>query len=127
MSTKGPSNRYGNTNGSKGTGQATEKINYPWAKAFNKNTMSKHEHHAKKMGYNSFDDYAAAAVRFANTVDRANYKSVIDKYGTTYKWDPRTQNLVVVDKSGYVITFYRMSDGFTYTDKKGKDVKKYGK
>lgn len=42
MSTKGPSRRYGNTRGAHHRGEISEDIGYPWAKDFNKWTLTGH-------------------------------------------------------------------------------------
>ena len=76
MPTKGPSMRYGNTNGAHHRGEATQNINYPWAKDFNKNRLKKHfKDHGGDFGANTKEEYAAKAVHFANEVDRKNYKT----------------------------------------------------
>lgn len=122
MATKGASMRYGNTNGSHHQGEATKNINYPWAKEFNSNGLKNHfRDHGKEFGANSKEQYAAMAVHFANEIDREHYKSVIDKSGTTYKYDTRDGRLALVTKDGYVISYYHAVKKFTYTDKKGKE------
>lgn len=123
MSTKGPSRRYGNTRGAHHRGEISEDIGYPWAKDFNKWTLTGHfKKHAKELGNQSPAELASKAVHFANEIDRIHYRSVIDKYGTTYKYDPRDGRLVIVSKEGYVITYYTVRKSFTYKDKKGNKV-----
>ncbi len=120
MSTKGPSNRYGNTKGSRHQGEATENINYQWAKGFNKGGLDRHfKNHGKEVGATSKEQYSAKAVHFANTIDRNNYKSVVDYKGTTYKYDPRNGLMVEVSKDGYVISFRHLGKKFWYNPKKG--------
>lgn len=71
MSTKGASMRYGNTNGAHYRGEATEKINYQWAKDFNKGGIERHyRDHGEEFGAKSKEEYAAKAVHFANEIDR---------------------------------------------------------
>lgn len=90
MSTKGASNRYGNTRGSRGQGEPTEDINYAWARAFNKKGLEGHfSRHGQEFNFNSKEQYAAHAVKFANHIDRKKYKSVVDWHKTTYKYDPK--------------------------------------
>ncbi|MBE6136313.1 MAG: hypothetical protein E7181_03505 [Erysipelotrichaceae bacterium] len=126
MATKGASLRYGNTNGAHHRGEATQNINYPWAKDFNKKRLDYHfERHGKEFGAKSRKDYAAKAVHFANEIDRQHYKSVVDKYGSTYKYDPRNSRLAIITKDGYVVTYHHTGDKFTYTNKKGKEVTKW--
>ena len=124
MPTKGPSMRYGNTNGAHHRGEATQNINYPWAKDFNKNRLKKHfKDHGGDCGANTKEEYAAKAVHFANEVDRKNYKSVIDYHGTTYKYDPRNGSYAAITKDGYVVTYYKpRKGGFWYYPKKGTKV-----
>lgn len=126
MSTKGASNRYGNTNGSKHQGQATRHTNYPWAKDFNKGGIDKHfKEHGKEFNAKTKQEYAAKAVHFANDVDKKHYKSVVDKDGSTYKYDPRDGRLAIITKDGYVVTYHHTGNKFTYTNKKGKVITKW--
>lgn len=126
MSTKGPSLRYGNTNGSHHRGEATEHINYAWAKGFNKDGLDKHfDKHGKEFGANSKMEYAAKAVHFANEIDRKHYRSVINYKGTTYKYDPRDGRLAIITKDGYIVTFFHTGEKFTYKNKNGEVVTKW--
>lgn len=68
--------------------------------------------HAKEFGDRSQAELASKAVHFANEIDRINYRSVIDKWGTTYKYDPRDGRLVIVSKEGYVVTYYTVKKEF---------------
>ncbi len=120
MPTKGASMRYGNTNGSHHRGEATEFINYQWAKDFNRGGVDRHySDHGKEVGAHSKEEYAAKAVHFANEIDRRNYKSVVDFKGTTYKYDPRNGMMVEVSKDGYVISYRHVGKEFWYYSKKG--------
>jgi len=125
MPTKGASYRYGNTNGAHHRGEATQNINYPWAKGFlGTNSVSHFKDHGKEMGINTEKDYVANAVHFANNVDRRHYKSVVNYKGETYKYDPGSKQLVVVTKDGYIRTYFNTkgNGGFYYSPKKGKRV-----
>ena len=125
MPTKGPSMRYGNTNGAHHRGEATKNINYQWAKGFlGTNSKSHFIKHGVQMGFKSEKEYVANAVHFANDVDRKHYKSVVNYKGETYKYDPRTKRLVIITKDGYIRTFYstETSGGFYYYPKKGVRV-----
>lgn len=126
MATKGTSLRYGNTKGAHHRGEATKHINYVWAKDFSKGGLNRHfKNHGKEFGATSKQDYAAKAVHFANEVDRQNYKSLVDKYGTTYKYDPRNGRLAIITKDGYVISYHHTGKKFTYTNKKGQEITKW--
>ena len=121
MPTKGASMRYGNTNGARHRGEATENMNYPWAKDFSRGSLEKHFiDHGKEFGAKTKKEYAAKVVHFANEVDRKNYKSVVDYKGTTYKYDPRNGRMVEVTKDGYVISYRHTGDKFWYYSKKGE-------
>jgi len=121
MATKGPSNQYGNTRGANHRGEATTEINYAWARDFSSNALTSHfNDHAKEMDCKTKEEYASKAVHFANSIDRVNYRSVVDKGGSTYKWNLKTGETVIVTKYGYVVSYSHMvKKGFHYTSKKG--------
>ena len=122
---KGASNRYGNTRGSGGKGRPSEHINYQWAKYFNKKTIDTHfNDHGKNMGFTSKIEYEQHAIRFANTVDKKNYVSFIDKNDSTYKYNKKTNELVIVHKDGTVITYFKPKEGYNYYKKQKKGKKK---
>ena len=125
MATKGASMRYGNTRGAHHRGEATQNINYPWAKDFlGTNSVSHFKDHGKEMGFKSEKEYVANGIHFANDIDRQHYKSVINYKGETYKYDPGSKQLVVVSKKGYIRTYYstKGSGGFYYSPKKGTRI-----
>lgn len=127
MSTKGASNHYGNAkHGSPGI--ATKHIGFAWAKDFNKATLSQHFlDHGSQMGCQSKESYAAHAVSFANYIDRNNVVSFVDKNGTTYKYNKLTNTFAIITKTGYVVTFFKPSDGYQYYLKQKKERNKHGK
>lgn len=121
MPTKGASYRYGNTNGAHHRGEATQNINYPWAKGFIGSESKGHfGRHHKEFGSNSESDYITKAIHFANEVDRKNYRSVVDYKGNTFKYDPRDGRLVIVTSKGLIKTYHHSGHKFTYHPKKGK-------
>ncbi len=122
MSDKGASNRYGNSRGSKHQGVATQHINFQWAKDFNKKSLNKHfEEHGKEIGFDSKESYKQHAIHFANMVDRKNCVSFVDgKSGATYKYNKKTNELVIVTNDGYVVTYFKPKNGIEYY-KKEKD------
>ncbi len=123
MAAKGPSMRYGNTRGAHHRGEVSDDIGYQWAKDFNKGGLEQHfKDHGGEFGAHSEEEYVSKAVDFANEVDRQNFKSVIDKKGTTYKYDPRDGRLAIVTRDGYVVSFHRVRNKFTYRDKRGKKI-----
>lgn len=123
MPTKGASYRFGNTKGANHKGKATENINFPWARAFNKRTLKEHaKKHGKEFGCNNEQEYEAKALHFANMVDRKHFKSFVDRKGTTYKYDPRTNVMVEVDKRGIIISYRHYGKSFWYINKKGEKV-----
>lgn len=115
MATKGASNRYGTTRGSQKAGP-NEKIGFAWAKKFNKKTLSTHfNKHGKEMGCGTKASYEAHAVKFANTIDKKNIISYVQKNtGTTFKYNKKTNTLALISKDGYVITYYKPKGGLDY-------------
>lgn len=126
MSSKGPSNLYGNSRGGK-KGFRTIKIAYAWAKDFIKTTLKHHlEEHGKNMKADTFQTYIAKAIKFANNIDKKNCISFIDKNHTTYKYNVKTNELVLVTEDGYVITYFKPEKGinYYYQQKNKKESKK---
>lgn len=122
MSTKGASNHYGGSKNGR-QGKPTQHTGFAWAKDFNSNTLSDHfNRHGDQMGCKTKESYAASAVKFANKVDRKNCVSFVDKRGSTYKYNKKTNTLVIVKKDGYVITYFKPAKGYDYylSEKKGK-------
>lgn len=114
MSTKGASNRYGNSRGSN-HGHPTAHIGYAWARAFNKATLDQHFYdHGKQMGCPTKESYEAHAVSFANTVDRKNCESFVAANGSTYKFNRKTEEFAIITKKGIVITYFKPKDGREY-------------
>lgn len=127
MATKGASNRYVNTKGSRRQGNTRSNINYAWARDFNKKTLNQHLiDHCKQFGFSTVEEYGAHAVKFANTIDTKNNVAFIDKNGSTYKYNTKTNELAIIDKKGYVITYFKPTDGYQYYigQKKKKGVKR---
>ena len=123
MATKGASNRYGNTRGWYGKNNP-HGVNYEWAKDFNHNTLDEHyKKHKNEFNSKSKESYKQKAIKFANTVDKKNCKAYVDINGTTYKFNNKTKELVIVSKKGTIITYYKVNKGFEITVKKG--VKKW--
>ena len=80
--------------------------------------------HAYKKHKNEFDSkskesYKQKAIKFANTVDKKNCKAYVDINGTTYKFNNKTKELVIVSKNGTIITYYKVNKGFEITVKEG--------
>ena len=119
MATKGASNRYGNTNGSRRQGQPTENTNYPWAKDFNKKSLNKHyDNHGKSMGFDNKESYKQHAIKFANTIDKKNCETFVDqKTGATYKYNKKTNEFAIITKDGYVTTYFKPKEGYSYYKK----------
>ena len=89
MSTKGPSNRYGNTKGANRRGEKSADIGYPWAKDFCRGGLQDHfERHGKELKIASAREYASKAVHFANEVNRSDYKATSIAMGRRTKSTP---------------------------------------
>ena len=118
MATKGPSNRYGTPRGQFGKDNPNG-VNFAWAKSFNNKSLSTHfKKHGQEFGLDSEESYGQHAVRFANTVDTKNNKAYVDKKGTTYKYNKKTNELVIVDKKGIIVSYYIVEKGFHYQSKR---------
>lgn len=116
MSTKGASRRYHGTRGSRYQNPTT-RINFPYAKGFNKSTLNYHfNHHGKQMGCKTKWDYASKAVKFANKVDSRHCESFVDNKGTTYKYNKVTNEFAMITKKGIVITYFKPKEGKKYFD-----------
>lgn len=114
MATKGASNHYGNSRHGK-QGHITEHTGFVWAKDFNKHSLQQHiEEHMESLGLSSVTDYVAHAVKFANYVDRKNHVSYIRPNGQTVKYSKKTGELVIVDKRGYVTTYFKPVKKYAY-------------
>lgn len=120
MATKGASNRYGTPRGKNGPSNP-HGVNYEWAKDFNKNSLGSHfEKHGKEFGLSSEESYKQHAIKFANTVDKKNCKAYVDKNGTTYKFNKKTNELAIISKDGHIISYHIVKDRFHYITKGGK-------
>ena len=107
--TKGPSNLYGNKNQ-----RPTDKINYPYAKGFNTETLYNHfSNHGREMGLNSITDYENSAIKFANNISTVA-DSFVDEFGSTYKYNFDTKKFIIVDKTGKIITYFKPVRGDQY-------------
>ena len=84
------------------------------------NTLNNHyEKHKNEFNSKSKESYKQKAIKFANTVDQKNCKAYVDINGTTYKYNVKSKELVIVNKKGTIITYYKVKNGFEYIDKKG--------
>lgn len=92
---------------------------YRWAKGFDKALLQKQFlAHGEDMGIETKEEYEAVAALFANIIRKGRWLFV-DKDARTFKYDPDTRRLVIVDRKGYVLSFYKASDMFLFTDMAG--------
>lgn len=118
------SNRYGNTRGSKSRRMNSKYISYQWAKKFNKNSLDRHyADHGRNVNYSNILEYEQHAIRFANTVDRKNCLSFIDRHGSTYKYNIKTNEFAIITKNGIIVTYFKPKEGYNYYIKQRKEVK----
>ena len=116
MSTKGPSNLYGSH-----AHGPTDNIAFPWAKAFNKRTLKRHfRDHGGDFHMNNKGQYEA------NNVDRDNYVALKTKKRITYKFNKKTDEFVVVDKNGYIASYYVLEGGLARFNKLKRQKKDAG-
>lgn len=95
---------------------------YRWAKGFDKALLQKQFlAHGEDMGTETEQEYEAVAVLFANII-RNNRWLFVDGNSRTFKYDPDTRRLVIVDKRGYVLSFYKVDHMFVFKDMAGDVV-----
>lgn len=124
MATKGASNHYGNARGGR-QGHMTDHTGFAWAKDFNKHSFKNYvNEHMKSLKLSSPESYRAHAIEFANRVDRENNVSYIRKNGQTVKFSKKTGEFAVIDKKGYVTTYYKPDNGIKYYLKDRSENKK---
>ena len=121
MSTKGKTNLYGHTKGSN-KNNPSRKINFKYAKKFNCYTLHTHlKYHKKEFNTKYKEEYEARAIKFANKIDHYHCKSLVDYQGTTFKYNIKTKEFVMVTKDGVIITYHH-KDKFYYYTKKGEKI-----
>ena len=114
MSTKGASNRYGNSHDGR-RGHSTSHTGFAWAKSFHASSLNRHaDAHMSSLGLHSPASYEAHAVAFANRVDRENNVSYVRRNGDTVKFSKTTGELAVISKSGIVTTYFKPKSGIAY-------------
>lgn len=124
MATKGASYLYGNTRGTNGKGISSEHISYKYAIGFNRYALDDDfVRHGKDFGVNSAKQYGEHAIHFANTVDRKNNVSFVDKNGTTYKFNKKDGTLCLIKKNGIIISYYKPKGGYDYYLKQRRKYK----
>lgn len=123
MATKGPSNLYGKTNGSRKKNSSKD-IGYPWGKSFNRDSLKDHsDRHSHDANSHNIDEYKAKALGFANAIDTMHNVSYIDENGTTYKFNKKTREFAIITRKGMVVTYYKLDSYEEYL----KIIKKKGK
>jgi hypothetical protein len=65
--------------------------------------------HESKFFSPSEEEYIKSAMTFANTVSLF-HKMFVDRKGSTYKYDPRTGKLAIIDKRGYIISYFTVEE-----------------
>jgi pyocin large subunit-like protein len=54
----------------------------------------------------SWKEYSDKAVKFANEISPENISFIREVDGVTFKYKEKTNELVLVDKNGYVVTYF---------------------
>lgn len=107
IGTKGPSNLYRSKTG---------KTGYEYAKDFIRDKLATHaDQHHTAMGLEKGDlgGYLDQALYFANDI-RTTTDSFVDAQGSTYKYDYVTNEFAIISKDGYVVTYFKPSQGVLY-------------
>lgn len=115
MPTKGKSNLYGRGK----RGQSNEHINYKYARILSPKHREDHvnRHGIKEMKLSNENQYKAAAISFANKVDRDNHESFVRANGITLKFSKTTGEFAAIDKEGTVTTFFKTSEKWWESEK----------
>lgn len=56
------------------------------------------ERHGNEFNLSSAESYKQHAIKFANAVDKKNCNAYVDINGTTYKYNKKTRELLIVKK-----------------------------
>lgn len=112
MSSKGRPNLYGGT-------KYAKKIGFAYAKKFNRFTQNRHFlEHGK--GLKRIEQYTGKAVRFANKLG-PEMAVFIDKRGSTHKYSRKTGEYAIIDKRGYVVTYFNIGSLTAFNKNKDKE------
>ena len=86
-----------------------------WTSEYNEGKHS--GEHGKSMGYANNDEgkeaYSKAAQEFANS-NSGTSQSFTTSNGTTYKYNPATNEFGIISKSGTIVTYFRPTGGIRY-------------
>jgi len=70
--------------------------------------------HGEEMGYeNDIEGYSKAAKNFANN-NKQGIKSFRARNGSTYKYDPKTNEFGIISKDGKIVTYFEPDRGIDY-------------
>jgi pyocin large subunit-like protein len=65
----------------------------------------------------TWKQYEENGVKFANEISPENLSFIRDDNKVTYKYKEKTNELVLVDKNGYIVTYYYPTDGKKYYER----------
>lgn len=117
MASKGRSNKYNFRN--------SDTIGYAYANNFKSAASKQHyQRHGGDFNCSSMKEYQAKGMHFANLIDK-NFRAFKTK-DKTYKYDEKTNTLVIVSNDGSVETFFKPKEGKKYYEnqKQNKSIKK---
>ena len=69
--------------------------------------------HGHEFGYNNINEYSKSAKNFANNNEKG-IKSFRAKNGSIYKYNPKTNEFMIITKDGKIITYFKPSGGSGY-------------
>ena len=70
--------------------------------------------HGEEMGYeNDIEGYSKAAKNFANN-NKQGIKSFRARNGSTYKYDPKTNEFGIISKDGKIVTYFEPTNPNTF-------------
>jgi len=71
--------------------------------------------HGEELGYDDIDEYSSAAVRFAQSKEKGILSFKL-KDGTIVKYNPRTNEFIIISGNGKIVTYFKPDDGKDYYD-----------
>ena len=78
-----------------------------WTSEFNE--AEHYKDHGHEMGYSKIKDYSKAAVRFAQSKERG-ILVYVGRNGAIVRYFPKTDEFVIVSKTGNIVTYFAPDD-----------------
>ena len=82
-----------------------------WTSEYNE--AEHYKRHGMQMGYDKISDYSKAASEFVNNESESKLSHTAED-GTTYLYDPATNEFAMLSPGGKIITYFPPSRGIDY-------------